>query len=207
MYIYRRPANARTRIVRAGTTHRRRSAARVAMRVRTLHRNSWRAIAFDFPAMFGLHNVPSAHSVPFVKQDRSTCRRYMRTVYWQNGEQVSRTVLTLRFQLVCRGPPGSWHAAISARAILAYFQDAPSNHEVWEEVQPRPVTEVCSECRRMESPLTNRSAHIEARNEAARAHLHDVRTHTDVDPALERTTRLPRSRSPINHTSSWPDYL
>ena len=61
------------------------------------------------PVMFGLHNMPSAHTFPFVKQDRSTCRRYMRTVYCQNGEQVSRMVLTLRFQLVCRGPPGSWH--------------------------------------------------------------------------------------------------
>ena len=68
---------------------------------------------WDLPAMLmlGLHNVPLAHSFPFVKQDRSTCRRYMRTVYCQNGEQVSRTVLTLRFQLVSRGPPGSWHMA------------------------------------------------------------------------------------------------
>ena len=63
----------------------------------------WRAGATQLPAMFGLHNVPSAHSFPFVKQDRSTCRRYMRIVYWQNGEPVSRTVLTLRFQLVSRG--------------------------------------------------------------------------------------------------------
>ena len=44
--------------------------------------------------MFGLHKVPSAHSFPFLKQDRYTCRRYMRTVYCQNGEQVSRTVYT-----------------------------------------------------------------------------------------------------------------
>ena len=36
-------------------------------------------------AMFRLHNLPSAHSFPFVKQDRSTSRRYMRTVHWQNG--------------------------------------------------------------------------------------------------------------------------
>ena len=87
--------------------------------------------------MFGLHNVPSAHSFPFLKQDRSTCRRYMRIVHWQNGEQVSRTVLTLRFQLVSRGPPGNWHAAVCARPILAYLQVAP-----W--------TEGCSACRRME---------------------------------------------------------
>ena len=45
---------------------------------------------WDFPVMFGLHNVPSVHSFPFVKQDRVTCRRYMRTAYCQNGEQVSR---------------------------------------------------------------------------------------------------------------------
>ena len=49
----------------------------------------------------------------------------MRTVYWQNGEQVSRAVLTL----CSRGPPGSWHATVSTRAILVYFQVAPSNHE------------------------------------------------------------------------------
>ena len=42
---------------------------------------------WDLPAMFGLHNMPSAHSFLFVKQDRTTCRRYMRTVYYQNGEQ------------------------------------------------------------------------------------------------------------------------
>ena len=36
-------------------------------------------------------NVPSAHSFPFVKQGRATRRRYIRTVYSQNGEQVSRT--------------------------------------------------------------------------------------------------------------------
>ena len=62
--------------------------------------------------MFGL---PSAPSFPFVKQDRAACRRYMRTVHWQIGEQVSRTV-----QLVSRGPPGCgcWHAAVSARASL-----------------------------------------------------------------------------------------
>ena len=100
--------------------------------------------------MFRLHNVPSAHSFPFVKQDRSTCRRYMRIVHWRNGEQVSRTVLTLCFQLVSRGPPGSWHAAVSAWAILAYLQVAPYNHEDWEKVQPRSVTEGCSACRRME---------------------------------------------------------
>ena len=81
------------------------------------------------------------------REARPTCRRYMRTVHWQNGEQVSRTVHTLRFQLVSRGPPGSWHAAVSA---LAYFQVAPSNHEDWEEVQHRSVTEGCSACRRME---------------------------------------------------------
>ena len=46
-------------------------------------------------------------------------------------------------------PPGSWHAAVSARAILVYFQVAPSNEE-WEEVQPRSVTEDCSACRQME---------------------------------------------------------
>ena len=74
----------------------------------------------------------------------------MRIVHWQNGEQVSRTVLTLRFQLVSRGPPGSWHAAVRARAILAYLQVAPWNHEDWEEVQPWSVTEDCSACRRME---------------------------------------------------------
>ena len=56
----------------------------------------------------------------------------MRTIYCPNGEQVSRTVLTLCFQLVSRGPPGSWHAAVSARAILAYFQVALSNQDLEE---------------------------------------------------------------------------
>ena len=93
--------------------------------------------------MFGLHNVLSAHSLLSLKQDRCTCRRYMRTVYCQNGELVSKTVLALRFQPVSRGPPGSWHAAVP-RAILAHLQVAPSNHEDWEEVQPRSVTEDCS---------------------------------------------------------------
>ena len=88
--------------------------------------------------MFGLHNVPSAHSFPFMKQDRSTCRRYMRTVYWQNGEQVSRTVLTLRFQLDRR--------AESVRCSSICTSLFPSNHEDLEEVQP----EVCSKWRRME---------------------------------------------------------
>ena len=68
---------------------------------------------WDLSAMFWLHNVPSAHSFPFVKQDRATCHRNMRTVYCQNVEQVSRTVLTLRFQFVCHGPPGSWHATVA----------------------------------------------------------------------------------------------
>ena len=70
--------------------------------------------------------------------------------YCQNGVQVSKTVLTLRFQLVSRGPPGSWHAAVSVRAILAYFQVAPLNHEDLEVVQRRSVTEGYSACRRME---------------------------------------------------------
>ena len=73
--------------------------------------------------------------------------------YCLNGDQVSKTVLTLRFQLVSRGPPGSWHAAVSARAILAYFRVAPSNHEDLEAVQRRSVTEVCSACHRMEESL------------------------------------------------------
>ena len=83
---------------------------------------------WDLPAMFGLHNVLSAHSFPYVEQDISICRRYYNC---QNGEQVSRTVLTLCFQLVSRGAPRSWHAAVCARAN---FQVAPSNHEDWEEV-------------------------------------------------------------------------
>ena len=84
----------------------------------------------------------------------------MRTLHWQNGEQVSRTVLTV----VSRGPPGSWHAAVSARAILAYFRVAPSNHEDLEAVQRRSVTEGCSACRRIEESsragYIDRSAHI-----------------------------------------------
>ena len=42
---------------------------------------------WDLPAMFGLHKVLSVHSLLSLKQDRCTCRRYMRTVYCQNGEK------------------------------------------------------------------------------------------------------------------------
>ena len=87
-----------------------------------------------------------AHSFPFVKQDRSTCRRYMRIVHCQNGEQVSRAVLTY-LTLSARQ---SWSTRQLARAILAYLQDAPSNDDDWEEVQPRSVTGGWSACRRME---------------------------------------------------------
>ena len=73
----------------------------------------------DLAAMFGLHNVPSAHNFPFVK-DRSTCSRYMRIVHRQNG-----TYLTLS----ARQSPDNWHAAVCARAILAYLQVAPWNQE------------------------------------------------------------------------------
>ena len=54
--------------------------------------------------------------------------------------------------LSSRGPPGSWHAAESARAIQAFFEVAPSNHDDWEEVQPAPrsVTEGGIACCRME---------------------------------------------------------
>ena len=41
---------------------------------------------------------------------------------------------------------------VFARAILAYLQLAPWNHEDWkkEKVQSKPVTKECSECRRMD---------------------------------------------------------
>ena len=93
----------------------------------------------DLPAMFGLHNVPSAHSFPFVKQDRSTCRCYMRIAHWQNG-----TYLTLS----ARQSPGSLHAAVCARAILAYLQVAGTMKIGKRYIQPRLVTESCSACRR-----------------------------------------------------------
>ena len=107
-----------------------------------------------------MHDVPSAHSFPFVKQDRSTCRRYMRTVYCQNGEPVSRTVLTLCFQLVSRGPPGNWHAAVSARveSYIAYFQVAPSNHEEVYNGQLPKVAAHAVEWRRVLSRRLDRTA-------------------------------------------------
>ena len=75
----------------------------------------------------------------------------MHTVYWHNGEQVSRTVLTVRFQLVSHGPPGSWHVAVFVQAILPYFQVAPSNHEDCEDVYTALVSHrSCSACCRME---------------------------------------------------------
>ena len=68
----------------------------------------WRAAATqlgDLPAMLG-HKVPSFE----VKQIYLSP---LHAYYCQNGEQVSRTVLPYGFQLVSRGPPGSWHAAVS----------------------------------------------------------------------------------------------
>ena len=66
----------------------------------------------------------------------------------------------LRFQLVSRGPPGSWHAEVSARAILAYFQVAASNREDCEEIQPRSVTEDIAAHGGEFSRWLDRSAHI-----------------------------------------------
>ena len=60
---------------------------------------------WDLPAMFGLHNAPSA--LPFVKQDSYLSPLHAHCI----ARAVSRTALTLRFQLVCRGPPGSWHGS------------------------------------------------------------------------------------------------
>ena len=85
---------------------------------------------WDLAAMFGLHNVSSAHSFPysFPYSFPLKTERYMRAVYCHNSEQVSRTVPTLPFQLVCqcRGPPGSWHEGSdrcgwpTTRRVLAY---------------------------------------------------------------------------------------
>ena len=44
--------------------------------------SEWSDPTWDLSEMFGLHNV--AHSFPFVKLPVAV---YMRTVYWQNGEQ------------------------------------------------------------------------------------------------------------------------
>ena len=47
----------------------------------------------------------------------------MRTVYCQNGEQVSRTVLTLRFQLVSRGR----NRDVNSPTVGIYRCDIPTN--------------------------------------------------------------------------------
>ena len=111
---------------------------------------------WDLPAMFWLHNVPSAHSFPFVKQDRSTCRRYMRTVYWQNDEQEQNgTYLTLSARQ-------SW-----TTGQLACSSISTSNPSLFPSCtfEPRSVTEDCSTCCRMDggefSCWLDRSAHIE----------------------------------------------
>jgi hypothetical protein len=89
------------------------------------------------------HAVSAQHSFHEARPDPPVAVTW---VLYIAGEQVSRTVRTLCFQVVSRGPQGSWHAAVSARSILAYFHVAPSNED-WEEVQPRSVTEDCSACR------------------------------------------------------------
>ena len=111
----------------------------------------WRAGATQLgicPRCSGCITCRQAHSFPFVKQDRCTCRRYMRIVHWQNGEQVSRTVLTLRFQLVSRGQLAC--SSIMCTSNPSVFARCSLEPWRWEEVQPRSVTEGCSTCRRME---------------------------------------------------------
>ena len=121
-------------------------------------------------------------------QHRSTCRRYMRIVrHWQNGEQVSRTVLTLRFQLVSRGPPGNWHAAVCARAILAYYTICKLHlgtmkiGKRYSLGQSPKVTAHAVEWRGEFSSWLDRSARhrvweiVRSAYKAAHAHLHDVR--------------------------------
>ena len=140
---------------------------------------------WDYPAMLGLHNVPSAHSFPFLKQDRSTSRRYMRTVYCRNSEQVSRTIPTLWRQ---SWPPGCWHAAVLARAILAHFKLHLRTMKIGKRYslgQSPKIAAHAVEWRRVLSVarligvLFREAACVkmcgEARIEAAHAHLHDVR--------------------------------
>ena len=143
-----------------------------------------------------LHNVPSAHSFPFVKQDRSTCHRYMRTVHWQNGEQVSRTVFTLwsTRQLACS-------SICTSNPRL--FPSCTSNHEDLEAVQRRSVTEGCSACRRMEESSRaglDRSAHIARGSACVRSRACALTRRTTTAGYYKnsaRTTRLARFRSPI----------
>ena len=51
---------------------------------------------------------------------------------------------------------GSEHMTVSPRAILAYLQLVPSNHEDWKDVQPRSGTEECCECRRTDDIVRSR---------------------------------------------------
>ena len=124
---------------------------------------------------------------PFMKQERYTCRLYMRTVYCQNGEQVS----------VSRGPLGSCHAAVSARAILAYFQVAPSNHEDWEEVHTALVSH-----RRLQRMPSNRGEFSLARSIRAFREAACVKTKKRVTKPRMRTyttyerRTMARSRKP-----------
>ena len=101
------------------------------------------------------------------------------------------------------------HVAVSARAILAYFQVAPSNHEDLEavtvSVSHRRLQRMPSNGGEFSGWLDRSARGSVCENvvfrikrsalEAAHAHLHDVRRRHEIP--LERTTRLARSRSPI----------
>ena len=93
-------------------------------------------------------NTPSPHfcrvgSLPLAIMHciASSNNYVMLFVFFQRAAREAKDTSTCR-----RYPPGSWHAAVSARTILAYFRVAPSNHEDLE----ASVTEGCSACRRME---------------------------------------------------------
>ena len=101
-----------------------------------------------------------------------------------------------------------------AVTCVLYFEVAPSNHENWEEVQPRSVTEGCIACCRMEENslagqidrrISRGSMSVwklisdKKKRVRSRACALPRSTNDDIPKIpLERTTRLAHSSSPIN---------
>ena len=106
------------------------------------------------------------------------------------GRTVSRTVLTLPYtfarQLACNN---------MCTRICKW------NHEDWEEVQPRSVTEGCSACCPMEE--SSLAENVSDKKKRMRTYTTYERIYIPKIP-LELTTRLACSRSPITQNTTLP---
>ena len=143
----------------------------------------------DLPAMLELHNVLSAHSFPFVKQDRSTCHRSMRTV----------AILPER----CTGEQNGTYLMLSARQSWSTRQLACSsmctsnpsvfaawNHEDWEEVYTASVSH--RRLQRMPSNGGEFSRWLDGSAHIARQHVYK---HLEMISDKNKRVTKPRIRS------------